>query len=173
MLTALSLHGVRYAGPGIVGFNVVPEWYLGSSARHPIAMALGIDAGEGSLEEELFRQARRTARRLEDYDLADPKTPEELALRRFGMGCGRSGATDALVDFVIALEALLLPADRGAGTTELAFRFRTHGAYLIANSPEERDPTFDALKRVYDLRSRQTHDLASDHLRRHSFPVKR
>lgn len=59
-----------------------------------------------------------------------------------------------MLDFVIALEALLLPDDsRG----DLSYRFRLHGAYYLSSSVMERPGIAEQLNDLYKLRSRLVH----------------
>jgi hypothetical protein len=69
-----------------------------------------------------------------------PSPPKDLTLHRFFAGVARKGVTDfhpggadrnaadAVLDFTIALEALLLPYDEKARHGDLGYRFRVHGA---------------------------------------------
>ncbi len=79
---------------------------------------------------------------------------DELALRRFSLGCSRQDPSDALVNFVIVLEALLLP---GLSRSEMAFRFRLHGAHYMAAFPGERSGIERQLRELYDVRSSLVH----------------
>ena len=104
----------------------------------------------------LFKSACSTAERLKGQRLDDPQRPSETALRRFGLGCGREDFADALVDFVVSLEALLLPyADDQR--TEMSFRFRLHGAHFIAGNPAEKPVLYRQLEQLYSIRSRMVH----------------
>jgi hypothetical protein len=103
-----------------------------------------------------FKLVCSTAEKLKGQRLDDPQRPSETALRRFGLGCGREDFADALVDFVVALEALLLPYgdDQRA---EMSFRFRLHGAHFIADSSMERPVLYRRLEQLYSIRSRLVH----------------
>lgn len=82
-----------------------------------------------------FERIRATVAQLEGYNVSEPKSPRELALHRFHLGNARSNAVDAVLDFVIALESMLLPFDADARHAELGYRFRLHGArYLCTDA---------------------------------------
>jgi hypothetical protein len=66
-------------------------------------------------------------------------------------------AADALVDFVIALEALLLPYDEQTRRSEMTYRFRMHGAHFISSMPIERREIYQQLGSLYEIRSRLVH----------------
>lgn len=96
-------------------------------------------------------------------------TTDDLALHRFFAGEARRGTTDllpgladrnaadAILDFTIALEALLLPYDGNARHGDLGYRFRIHGAHFIADSIPERQTTARQLSTIYSMRSRLVH----------------
>lgn len=74
------------------------------------------------------------------------------ALRRFNLGCERPIFEDRLIDFVIALEALLLDSQG-----ELSYRIALRGAALLGDAPTEREDYFIRLRKLYELRSRIVH----------------
>ena len=78
-------------------------------------------------------------------------------MHRFTLGCGRVDQADRLIDFVVALEALLLPYDKEARNSNLSYRFSLHGAFFLAEAPLERRTVFEGLKKLYDTRSRLVH----------------
>jgi len=69
-----------------------------------------------------IQRCRTTTDQLKGYRIDDPQRTPELALRRSNIGNGREDAADALVDFVIALEALLLPYDEQTRRSEMTYR---------------------------------------------------
>jgi hypothetical protein len=104
-----------------------------------------------------FEVACKTAEQLKRFRPDDPQRSTELALRRFNLGCGRDDVADALIDFVIALETLLLPYDEKTRRSEMTYRFRMHGAHFISASVSERGLIYDQLGDLYDVRSRLVH----------------
>jgi hypothetical protein len=131
------VHGVRHSGP----LNL-PR-HAGSLRR---------------LTADGLREVVATAHQLEmRHNIHQPTSTQDLALHRFAAGVARGDAADAVLDFTIALEGLLLPYDEDTRRSELAYRFRLHGAHYISDSPGERRDIFNQLRAVYDLRSRLVH----------------
>jgi hypothetical protein len=158
ILVALQLHQVPLIGPGVVGARILPEWYsVGTISRLVPMRQEAIETSVFQLTQELLDAAHQTADRLAAYRIYDPQRPAELALRRFSLGCGREDFADALVDFVVALEALLLPYDEQARNADLSYRFRMHGAHYIAALIAERSAIFRQLRDLYKIRSRLFH----------------
>ena len=62
-----------------------------------------------------------------------------------------------MVDFTVALEALLLPYDREARRGDWAYRFRVHGALYISSEANERISILEDLTQIYSMRSRLVH----------------
>ncbi|MGH8524520.1 MAG: hypothetical protein ACREXY_09965, partial [Gammaproteobacteria bacterium] len=87
----------------------------------------------------------------------DSSSRGNIALSRFAQGCADQYAADALIDFVIALEAVLLPPD---ASSELSFRFALYGAHVIGSSAEDRRNLYRDFRDVYITRSGIVHGLA-------------
>lgn len=156
LLLALQLNGATLTGPGGLATYLLPEWL--SSARMTKLIPMPRNPGsECLLSVAQFQAACATADRLATYRLDPPEGPSELALHRFGLGCSRSDAADGVLDFVVALEALLLPYDREVRYADLSYRFRLHGALFIADSTLERRTVFSTLRKLYEMRSRLVH----------------
>ena len=66
----------------------------------------------------------------------------------------RSSRADALVDYVIGIEALLGLADE---RTELSYRFRVRGSVILSKRRSERKANIKILRDLYDLRSKVVH----------------
>jgi hypothetical protein len=158
VLAALHLHGIKFRGPGVILSQIQPEWFgLGTSSR-PFAMRTRVDpTPPKGLTPEEFESVCATARRLAPLHIEEPERPSELALRRFTLGCGREDSADALVDYLVALEALLLPYDDQTRNAELSYRFRLHGAYFLSRDSSERRVVHDQLRSLYGIRSRLVH----------------
>ena len=95
----------------------------------------------------LFRDAAKVGREI-----------PSISVRRFNRAIDRESNEDALIDHLIAAEALLLhdtasPQDRG----ELGFRLALRCALLLESTGRQRRPTFKFMKRAYDLRSTVAH----------------
>lgn len=96
-------------------------------------------------------------RRIQQHD--DTTALRDFALRRFVSGLRRSGAADTVVDFVTALECVLLP---GGNPNELRFRFAANGAALTRPPGRERLERYCKLLELYDARSSAVHRPKSD-----------
>lgn len=84
----------------------------------------------------------------------------QLPVRRLRAAGTRREQEDALVDYVVGLEALL---GKGDERTELAYRFRIRGSVVLATRKTERKQHLKALEDLYNLRSRIVH---GQHVRR-------
>jgi hypothetical protein len=121
------------------------------------------------LTEDKFNEVVTSAKALARFQFTAPRSSQDLALHRYFAGIARQGisdfypngadknAADALLDFTIALEAVLLPYDRNARHADLSYRFRMHGAHFLAADATHRSDTVRALGRIYDTRSRLVH----------------
>ena len=67
-----------------------------------------------SISQAAFERIQATVVQFQRYNVTEPNSPRELALHRFHLGNGRINPVDAVLDFVIALESLLLPFDADA-----------------------------------------------------------
>jgi hypothetical protein len=158
LLIALQLHQVPIVGPGVVQARIIPEWYGLGVSSGPIPMQRWpVEAQPHALNQAQFDVAWETTDQLKGYRIDDPQRTPELALRRSNIGNGREDAADALVDFVIALEALLLPYDEQTRRSEMTYRFRMHGAHFISSMPIERREIYQQLGSLYEIRSRLVH----------------
>jgi hypothetical protein len=155
MITAMHLHRLPVYGTRSFVRQIVPEWLSGSTMGGGQTSLLPV-AGTTRvpLSKDQFAAVCVTLEKLTKYRIDSPENAAELALRRFSLGCSRQDPADALVDFVIALEALLLP---GSSRSEMAFRFRMHGAHYMSTLPGERATIERQLNELYDVRSRLVH----------------
>jgi hypothetical protein len=78
----------------------------------------------------------------------------DLALRRFNLAYERVLPEDRLIDYAIALEALLL---RGDEHQELAYRLALRGSALLGETPDARVEIFSRLRTAYSIRSDVVH----------------
>lgn len=78
----------------------------------------------------------------------------DLALRRFNLAYERALPEDRLIDYAIALEALLL---RGDEQQELAYRLALRGSALLGENPDARFEIFSLLRAAYSTRSNVVH----------------
>ena len=76
-----------------------------------------------------------------------------LPLRRLVDGLGRTRLDDKIIDYSIALEALLTEGER----QELGYRFALRGATILKEGGADRQKSFDELKDLYSARSAIVH----------------
>lgn len=154
-VASFHLHGHAVAGT-IVAETSNPSWVLSSRHSGPLNLPRQC-AKPTAITAEGFRAVVATARLLDSYDIREPSSPKDLALLRFAIGVARQSHTDALLDFTIALEALLLPYDTAAKRGELGYRFRVHGAHYLTTAAADRAATFKRLGDIYEMRGRLVH----------------
>jgi hypothetical protein len=83
---------------------------------------------------------------------ANVPLPLRIAAKRFAESFGKQGDEDRLIDYVIAMEALL-----GRKEEAIAYRIPLKLATLVGDSPPERVRIFDVSKKAYELRSSLVH----------------
>lgn len=167
VIGALQLHGHWVAGR-LYRVESNPRWVRPILNEMPLSIP-GYVGERSVLKSEDFRSAVATARRLASYKITQPQSSQDLALHRFFAGEARRGVTDflpgvadrnaadAVLDFTIALEALLLPYDENARYGDLGYRFRIHGAHLISDDVGGRPAIARKLSIIYGVRSRLVH----------------
>ncbi len=114
-----------------------------------------IDVGEtkyslSSKEIPAFRRFWQNFKKIMEQDQHYLQVP----IRRLRAAGTRTQKEDALVDYVIGLEALLGTAGE---KTEMSYRFRIRGAVLLAKYRSERRGHLRLLGELYNLRSRIVH----------------
>jgi hypothetical protein len=156
-LLALELLGFPLHGPGYAVAWWEPEW-LGSGVR---AMPVDIPRHRRSDPRRLgagdLAEAVGIAERIPDGAVEWPRTPAEVALHRLALASARRSAADALIDRVVALEALLLAGlDPKIKVGNIKQYFCRNGSAWITAG---RDPeaVADGLAAIYGLRSRLVH----------------
>ena len=78
--------------------------------------------------------------------------------RRLLDGVARNRADDAIVDYAIGLESLLL----GGPRDELRYRFSLRGATILSWSGGDKRQTYDEMRDTYDVRSKIVHGAHVD-----------
>lgn len=156
VITSFVLHGYQLTGAGTTVVSSEPEWsgWTGIGMHVPIGT---IPADEKPLSAADLDAVWKTSRQVAEFDLEHPKSPRDLAFHRVLSGATRENPADRFLDYVIALEILLLPVDRRTRHGDLTYRFRLHGALFLADSPEHRERVWDQLDEIYDIRSRLVH----------------
>ncbi|GHD29212.1 hypothetical protein GCM10010335_17680 [Streptomyces galbus] len=155
MMAALQLYGFDLAGH-VAKIEGVPQWLSFGAGRPPLGLP-GMPPSWRVLTPEVFAGVVATAALMEKRSIDKPKSTHDLALHRFCSGVARTDDTDAVLDFTIALESLLLPLQANARHNELSYRFRLHGAYYLTDQASERQDMSDRLNALYTMRSRLVH----------------
>jgi hypothetical protein len=152
LLTAFQLHGYAIAG-GYIRDRSDPTW-LGPRIGTTIQLAR---AGFGALplDSDNLRKIMETRKQIAHH--GEGISPKSMAIRRFSSGVARAEIEDGLVDFTVALEALLLPYDEETRRGELGYRFRMHGAHYLAGDVAERSQVAKQLTKIYGVRSGLVH----------------
>jgi hypothetical protein len=155
LITAFQLLGHHIVGRWVAE-RADPAWMFSGESYHPLMLPQEPRAAS-ALTAEDFKTLITTAKRLEQYHISEPASAYDLALHRFGTASARNTYADRVLDFTIALEALLLPYDENARRGDLGYRFRVHGAHYLSERANERPETAKNLSRIYDMRSRLVH----------------
>lgn len=152
---ACYLHGHRIAG-SVVATMTDPVWVQGGKHSGPLSIPRS-STQPTTIGADALRDVVATIPILTRFSMRQPRSPKDLALHRFAAGIARQNDADAVLDFVIALEALLLPYDPDARHGDLSYRFRVHGAMFIAEATDQRREVFRQLRNLYEMRSRLVH----------------
>jgi Apea-like HEPN len=113
---------------------------------------------EGGAEQPCSAEKLKEARALAEKIPADVFTGGvrhgSIALHRFHLGATEKSPADAILDFTMALESVLLQGERA----ELALRFRLCGAYFLAphDAAIRREVSLQ-LQELYKVRSKIVH----------------
>ena len=154
---ACFLGGIDFASSGFATQVARPRWAglgFGGLRHRPFPVAGRPRVGETVVTEEEMRAVIEFSRRISPFTLAEASR-EDIVFGRIMRGSG--SAERGLLDFAIALEAILLHGLRD----ELSFRFAIYGAGFLADrlSPVE---TYQRLKRIYKIRSSLVHGEVVD-----------
>lgn len=144
----IATHGVVHIHPAVL-MGEAHSWSL-RPTRPSFKTTYEIDRRRGVEIRRLWRQL--SARRSKG------RTLPAICVRRFNAAIDRVSLDDAIVDYLIAAEALFLkdagsPEDRG----ELGFRLALRAAHFLEATGRDRRSTFKFVKRAYDLRSTVAH----------------
>jgi hypothetical protein len=152
---ACYLYGHRIAG-SVVATMTDPVWVQGGKHSGPLSVPRS-SRQPATIGADALRDVVATIPILARFNMRQPRSPKDLALHRFAAGIARQNDADAVLDFVIALEALLLPYDPDARHGDLSYRFRIHGAMFIAEATDQRREVVRQLRDLYEMRSRLVH----------------
>jgi Apea-like HEPN len=154
-LCALYLNGYNPAGYR-ADLQGHPQWTFPGIMSMPLSLPPQPNTW-ASITPTRFHAICETVDRLHQYSISDPGSEHDLALHRFYSGASRVNHVDGVLDFVISLEALLLPYDEDARRGDLGYRFRVHGGHYLALKRSDRDKIARQLTDLYSLRSRLVH----------------
>jgi hypothetical protein len=99
-----------------------------------------------------LQRAEELSRRI-PKGFEDPHRREEVALHQFAMGTSQENDAEAVIAFMISLEALLVPELKG----ESSYRFRLNGARYLGADLSDRLALNGDFKKFYEVRSRLVH----------------
>ena len=106
------------------------------------------------ISEDQFREAVGLSGQMPDSSIRTPSSSQDVAIQRFGGALSKQDAMEALVDYVVALESLLLG---GVAGPELKHRFALNGAVYLRQSGADRRSLYRDLAQIYDVRSALVH----------------
>jgi hypothetical protein len=166
---AKSMQPRSYRVHAVVLALQLSGFYLHGSGRAIIHTEPGPSLLRMSIPVNLLRTPSTSVRAIttEDLghalDLADripedvffaPSSRSSIALHRLMTAACEASPADAIVDYVIALEAMLLK-----DSDELSFKHATFGASFLADERSDRKALFEQLREVYRIRSKVVHGL--------------
>jgi hypothetical protein len=154
LIAAFQLHGYELASKGAIEYSQ-PRWIQTFSAPVPtILPQRSRSTSTSELTSTVFSAITKTAGCLGHYDLTRPRKPQDLALHRFISGKARQSDVDAVLDYMIGLEALLVP---GSNPGDISYRFSLHGAHYLAGDYSTRAIIRDQLSGIYKMRNNLVH----------------
>jgi len=149
-----------------IAIQLVVDAWIGSSIAHHFdatGKEVGVSGGPRTMTADSWHPGGdptvpTTAALVEALKLAvgAQVPPLSNAIDRFSKGCTNL-TNDAIVDFAIALDALL-----GFGiSNEITHRVASRGALLLAPPNEMRQHRYAAIKYLYSCRSKIVHEAAT------------
>jgi hypothetical protein len=158
LVLAAQLHGVHLAGVGW-SFGWQEPWWLSSWATGgPISISPRVPPEAVVVSADDLSSWRELAAKIPATVFESARRTQERALKRFSLASGREAPADSLVDYVVALEAALLPGTR----EELRYRFQMNGSLLLSDKASDRLGFMHELRALYDLRSVLVHGGAPE-----------
>jgi hypothetical protein len=110
-------------------------------------------ATDSELTRTMLEEAADISERIPPDVFSGGTTPGSRPLSRFLTAVTERADTDAILDYAIALEAVLLPRI----SQEVSFRFSLHGALLLEHTPAARKRIQKRFKALYDVRCKLAH----------------
>jgi len=121
--------------------------------------------GPGRIFDETDMEKAKTIFRIIS-DIDDGlKTRLSIPLNRLNQSIRRMQSVDSAIELGIALEALFF--DDGTKSSELSFKLRLRGAWLLGATHEQRKEVMATLDELYDCRSAAIHSGKLDGIKTH------
>jgi len=158
VLLALHLLGFKIAGSGFGAMLEEPLWVdggIGQSA-YPVLMPRAHVDGALDISAADALTVANLADRIPLAALTAPASPQDLTISRLAFAMWRTDPREALVDYTIALEGLLLA---GTDVTEARRRFALNGAVFIGSTQPQRRALYKQLYEIYGARSVLVHGV--------------
>lgn len=138
--------------PTVAGSAHNPWWFLfGWPSRLPVVNPLRL-RGRYKLTKVATAQLKNIYRGLQ----ANLGRSAEVALRRFDLAYQRRHSEDRLIDYWVALEALI-----SEGQQELTYKMAMRIAHFLGKSANDRVALYEGLKKAYGVRSAVVHGRGS------------
>jgi len=151
VVLALQLLGFEPSGRGQATTYTHPGPTVGFGGQ-PIRLPAHGEAKPCSAAD--LERAVKLAAKIGDDVFTNPAKQPSVSLHRFHLGSAGDSPADAVIDFCIALEGLLLQQQEA----ELSYRFRLLGAhYLSPDDPSARREIYKQLRELYRARSTLVH----------------
>ncbi len=128
-----------------------PRWAGFGTLSQLFPVSEGESRESQAIDQKQFEEVVDLAHRIPQFG-GEEGNRREVALYRLFRGCAAPRQQSGLLDFAIALEAALLDQSN----SELAYKFRLYGA-LFLQKVRQPSETFEALKSIYEARSKLVH----------------
>jgi hypothetical protein len=152
VILALQLLGYPVCGRAAIASWTEPGPKIFELETPPVLPQLPNGPEEPLALRDLYETAT-IAERLPQACFEKPTRREEIALRRFSIAAAQEDDAEAIIDYVIALEGLLVPGAQA----EVSFRMCLNGARYLADAATERMRIYQDLRKLYDIRSKLVH----------------
>jgi hypothetical protein len=159
VLLALHLLGFKIAGSGFGAMLEEPSWVHGGFGQsgYPVLMPRAHVDEVAMITNVEVAAVADLADRIPISGFTAPSSPQDLTVSRLAFAMSRTDPREALVDYTIALEALLLS---GTDVTEARRRFALNGAVFIGATQDERRAVYRELYEIYGARSVLVHGVS-------------
>jgi len=157
-LLALHLTGLKFAGSGFGAMLEEPPWVQGGFGQsgYPLLMPTTYVESVTTISQGQLAAVAELAPRIPESGITAAASPRDLAISRLAFAMSRADPREALVDYTVALEALLLS---GEDVAEARRRFALNGAVFIGSTKEERRDLYRQLLDIYKARSVLVHGV--------------